>query len=150
MGTGARMATKGKNESHCNKPYTTEQTHYIRYHLMDLGLSWKEIKVIFEAKFPDEDFERTEQGVQGKYYRSNLELPCVDHTTDTYIGLSNGHVKPKSVKSREQKGERYAYTLLYLYPEAAVTYDWLPGTVKAKVTARGMDISRGSGSLRCR
>lgn len=141
------MATKRKNESHCNKPYTTEQAHYIRYHLMDLGLPWKEVQAIYEEKFPDDDFERSEQGIQGKYYRSNQELPCVDHTSDTYIGLSNGHVKSKCVKSREQSGERHAYTLLYLYPEAAVTYDWLPGSVKAKVMARGMDILYGGVSL---
>lgn len=122
-GDGGR---KQKNLSHCNKPYPWEQTCWIRYQFEDLKKAWPIVEELFDQKFPDPDFDRTRQGLQGSFYRQNKMLPHLDEVTERYIGLSNGHVALEVVKKREQKKRREGFfTFVNLYPEWAVIYPWV-------------------------
>ncbi|KAK8126739.1 uncharacterized protein PG998_002498 [Apiospora kogelbergensis] len=132
-GDGGR---KQKNLSHCNKPYPWEQTCWIRYQFEDLKKAWPIVEELFDQKFPDPDFDRTRQGLQGSFYRQNKMLPHLDEVTERYIGLSNGHVALEVVKKREQKKRREGFfTFVNLYPEWAVIYPLGVGRTQTRSTA---------------
>ncbi|KAK8083646.1 hypothetical protein PG996_002427 [Apiospora saccharicola] len=117
---------KSKNQGHCNKPYPWEQTCWIRYQFEDLRKPWTVVEELFDMTFPDPDFERTRQGLQGSFYRQNKMLPHLDQETERYIGMPNGHVALEVVKKREQKNRREGFfNFVNLYPEWAVVYPWV-------------------------
>ncbi|KAK8035994.1 hypothetical protein PG991_002067 [Apiospora marii] len=123
---GSCGGRKSKNQGHCNKPYPWEQTCWIRYQFEDLRKPWNVIEELFDITFPDPDFDRTRQGLQGSFYRQNKMLPHLDQETERYIGMPNGHVALEVVKKREQKHRREGFfNFVNLYPEWAVVYPWV-------------------------
>ncbi|KAK6841420.1 hypothetical protein PG987_002280 [Apiospora arundinis] len=121
-----RGGRRQKNQGHCNKPYPWEQTCWIRYQVEDLKKPWTLVEELFDAKFPDPDFERTRQGLQGSFYRQNKMLPHLDEETERYVGMPNGHIELEVVKKRHQKNRREGFfNFVNLYPEWAVVYTWV-------------------------
>ncbi|KAF4962837.1 hypothetical protein FSARC_9120 [Fusarium sarcochroum] len=53
-----------------DRRYTTEETDWILDAVRVRKLTWKQIKEEFSVRFPN-DLKRTEQGLQGLYYRKN-------------------------------------------------------------------------------
>ncbi|KAH8673601.1 hypothetical protein BX600DRAFT_508846 [Xylariales sp. PMI_506] len=120
---------KRKNLSHCNKRYTREQKDYIRYHMVDIKdekISWNVLQTMFDSYYPDVDFERFVQGLQGCYYRQNKDqLPEVARETNRLVYMPNGHVKiALNAKCRDQKDKK-RYGMVNLFPERALNYPWV-------------------------
>jgi len=114
------------SRSHCNKPYTWEQTCWVRYYFEDLKKRWPEIEDLFSSTFKDLEIKRTKQGLQSTFYRQNKMLPSLDEETERYIGMPNGHIAFKGAKKKDQKNYREGFfTFVNLYPEWAVVYPWV-------------------------
>ncbi|KAI0128829.1 hypothetical protein BJ170DRAFT_682618 [Xylariales sp. AK1849] len=122
---GGAIRKKRKNLSHCNKRYTKEQKDFIRYLIVDEKISWNELKKRFENQYPDFDFDREVQGLQGVYYRqNNKELPEVDCESNRLVYMANGHQKLDSAKCRDQQDKKL-YGIVNLFPGATLTYPWV-------------------------
>ncbi|KAI1854567.1 hypothetical protein JX265_007562 [Neoarthrinium moseri] len=115
---------KPKDTPHCNKRYTREQMDFIRYLKVDVILTWNEIAHQVQQYFPDSEFERGTQGVQGVYYRQNKNLPVVDLETNALKYLPNGHIDRWEKKCRDQPDKK-VYGLINIWPEVALTYPWV-------------------------
>ncbi|KAI0389916.1 hypothetical protein F5Y17DRAFT_469316 [Xylariaceae sp. FL0594] len=128
-----KRRAKAKDHPHCNIKYAVEELDYIRYQRMDVGQEWDAVEAKFHEKFPMVVFpeERQKQGLQGVIYRQNAILPRI--VDGRLIFMENGHVEPVCVKTREQE-EKHLYTLVNLFPERAMHYDWV--TPKERQRAR--------------
>ncbi|KAK8140344.1 hypothetical protein PG984_000410 [Apiospora sp. TS-2023a] len=115
-----------KRESYSSYPSEFGRYHVLRHVFEDLRKPWTVVEELFDMTFPDPDFERTRQGLQGSFYRQNKMLPHLDQETERYIGMPNGHVALEVVKKREQKHRREGFfNFVNLYPEWAVVYPWV-------------------------
>ncbi|KAI2626581.1 hypothetical protein GGR54DRAFT_629003 [Hypoxylon sp. NC1633] len=125
---------KVKKEPHINIKYRLEETDFIRFNKYELKKSWKENERLFKERFPmaEANISRKTQGIQGVHYRDNLHLPCLAEGGEDLEYLPEGHVKAVAVKVREQSENKKLYGLIYLYPERALTYDWVPAVYKQK------------------
>ncbi|KAL7627033.1 hypothetical protein AAE478_003809 [Parahypoxylon ruwenzoriense] len=119
-------------ETHCNIKYSLEERDYIRFNKVELKLSWEENKSLFGEKFPmaNSAMQREKQGIQGVHYRDNGHMPHLVDKGRALLFLDNGHVKAWSVKVREQGEDKPYFGLIYLYPERAILYDWVPAKAK--------------------
>ncbi|KAI1321847.1 hypothetical protein F5Y16DRAFT_416717 [Xylariaceae sp. FL0255] len=128
---------KGRERPHNNIKYTTEEVDFIRFWRHDMGLHWPQVLEIFHQKFPmeDRDYDRRVTGLQGVLYRHNNVLPKVRSDRNELIMQENGHVDWVIVKCREQYSQRQFYSLIYLYPERAMTYPWLSAQYRQKAAA---------------
>jgi len=133
-----KRRAKSKNHPHCNIKYAVEELDYIRYQRIDIGQEWDAVEAKFHEKFPMIVFpeERQKQGLQGVYYRQNSVLPRI--VDGQLVFMDNGHVEPVCVKTREQSEEKQLYTLVNLFPERAMYYDW----VSPKDRQRAREISK--------
>jgi hypothetical protein len=125
---------------HCNKRYTVEQMHFIRYLKVDCSKSWSVIAREVAKYFPEEGISREVQGVQGVYYRQNKFAPEVDLQTNTITYLPNGHMKGVTKGCRNQKDKKQ-YGLINLWPEMALKYDWVLDKHKEQAKKLGMPYS---------
>ncbi|KAI1078450.1 hypothetical protein F5B20DRAFT_582368 [Whalleya microplaca] len=118
---------RAKQDTHCNIKYRIEEIDYIRFHKVDLKHVWDLIECDFRKMFPmDNKFERHTQGIQGAFYRDNLHMPDVANGGRTLLFTANGHVQACTRKVREQGEDKHYFGLVYLYPERAMNYDWVP------------------------
>ncbi|KAI5855573.1 hypothetical protein GGS23DRAFT_439322 [Durotheca rogersii] len=118
---------RSKDIPHCNVKYALEEKDYIRFNKVDLKLAWREVRRRFRGKFP---MDRRIQGIQGIHYRDNDHMPHIVDKGRTLVFLPNGHIKAISVKVRDQGDDKPYFGLIYLYPERAVEYDWVPAKDK--------------------
>lgn len=130
---------KKSNQGHNNKRYTVEQMDYIRYLKHDIGIDWKAVEIKFGEAFPWEEKARPTQGVQGVYYRQNDFVPALDLATNAIIYLPNGHMKGIKKKVREQtkEADKTIYGLVNLWPEVALTYEWVRDEDRKKAAKMG-------------
>lgn len=122
-----RRRAQSSETTHCNIKYTAEELDYIRYQRVDLGHQWSLVQAKFRVMFPMVVFPepRKTQGLQGVNYRQNKTLP---HIIDgQLVFMENGHVAPICVQTRHQ-ADKHLYTLVYLFPERAMTYPWVSTT----------------------
>lgn len=131
---GGIRKNKRKNLAHCNKRYTKEQRDYIRYHHVDTKKHWSEIKKMFYAMFPDDEWVREVQGIQGVYYRDNKEIPNLDVNTNKIIYEKNGHCLSIEQKVREQAEHKKKWGLVNLFPEFALEYTWVSPEDRQRAT----------------
>lgn len=114
-----------KKVPHINVKYTTEELDFIRYHRVDRGLKWNDVKLLFKKQFSKPGLERSRQGIQGGYYRENNgQVPVTTHEGNVLSFLPNGHVRPSRTKVREQMDKKL-YGLAVLFPERAMNYPWI-------------------------
>lgn len=111
-----------------NRKYTAEQVDFICYFHVDKKLNWNEVKEAYGRQFPSEG-SRTESGLQGSYYRCNLQVPVTDHNND--LIFRDGVLQVKTLKVREQGGTRVG--LLDRYPNRALEYPWVHDEDKRRV-----------------
>jgi hypothetical protein len=128
---------KRRNLTHCNKRYTKEQNDYIRYHIVDLKYNWKEVQAKFDKRYPDPNFEREVQGLQGAMYRQNKELPKLDAATNSIVYLANGHMAKQEMQVRQQENKKH-YGLINLFTEDALIYSWVREEDRQKAAEIGM------------
>jgi hypothetical protein len=133
-----KRRAKPKDHPHCNIKYRIQELDYIRYQRIDIGQEWDAVEAKFHEKFPMIVFpeERQKQGLQGVYYRQNGLLPRL--VDGQLLFMDNGHVEAICVKTREQSEEKHLYTLVNLFPERAMYYDW----VSPKDRQRAREISK--------
>ncbi|GAP88515.1 hypothetical protein SAMD00023353_1701270 [Rosellinia necatrix] len=127
-----------QKNTHCNVKYKLEELDYIRY-LYYNGTRWGQIETQFQNKFPESNgksLPRGTQGLQGVHYRQNNLLPCI--VDDRLVFMNNGHVRAVSVKTREQGDDKSLYTLVNLYPDRAMNYEW----VKKEDRQRAYDLNQ--------
>ncbi|KAK5632031.1 hypothetical protein RRF57_007745 [Xylaria bambusicola] len=123
---------QGDKEPHCNLKYLFEERDYTRYLRVDLGQAWGPLTQQFAQMFPQSKSvsksgsksPRTEGGLQGAYYRDHKVLPLIIDGQLQF--MENGHVRPTKVLTRDQSEMKHLYSLVYLYPERAMNYPWLP------------------------
>ncbi|KAK1751720.1 hypothetical protein QBC47DRAFT_74595 [Echria macrotheca] len=65
-------ASKGKR---CNVSYTFEQSMFIVYHTVDLGLDWNEVNKRYDMWFLNNNPARSKGALTCEYYRTNLRIP---------------------------------------------------------------------------
>ncbi|KAI1180098.1 hypothetical protein F4777DRAFT_360783 [Nemania sp. FL0916] len=118
------------NKTHCNIKYNVEELDYIRYQRVDLGLKWTPIEINFNTMFPLSTFPRLAQGLQGVNYRQNKALPNIKN--GQLVFMVNGHVEPTCVQTRHQSDTKHMYSLIWLYPERAMNYVWIPSTERER------------------
>ncbi|KAI1816212.1 hypothetical protein GGS20DRAFT_583736 [Poronia punctata] len=120
-----KRRAKPKDHPHCNIKYMVEELDYIRYQRVDFAQEWDIVETKFHEKFPMVVFpeERQKQGLQGVIYRQNNVLPRL--IDGRLVFMENGHVEPVCIKTREQTEERHLYTLVNLFPERAMLYEWV-------------------------
>ncbi|KAI1110282.1 hypothetical protein F5Y14DRAFT_369002 [Nemania sp. NC0429] len=121
-----KRRTRSLETTHCNIKYHVEELDYIRYHRVDLGLKWSLVESKFRDMFPTTRLSVTRKagGLQGVNYRQNKFLPHINEAGEL-IFMRNGHVQPVCIKTRDQTDKKQLYTLVYLYPERALTYPWV-------------------------
>lgn len=134
-----RDGAVSKKEGHNNIKYRLEETDYIRFNKYEMKLSWEENRQRFREMFPmaDAKMDREKQGIQGVLYRENLFLPLIVDRGRRLQFHPNGHVKAVTVKIRDQGENKPYYSLVYLYPERALMYDWVPAKEKAMAAQLG-------------
>ncbi|KAK0711120.1 hypothetical protein B0H67DRAFT_275248 [Lasiosphaeris hirsuta] len=69
-----------------NTPYTENQEFFIRYHAVDLGLSWNDVQIEFVQWYP-EGPQRSITGLNCGYYRANKKIPVL--TADGLLVLAD-------------------------------------------------------------
>ncbi|ORY70130.1 uncharacterized protein BCR38DRAFT_100406 [Pseudomassariella vexata] len=116
-----------RKQPHCNKKYTMTELHFVRYHIMDLKMSWDHVTDIFEIEFPDPDHKRERQGLQGSYYRANKIIRKLDLHTNQLCFREDGHIAVENMPVRTQTNfeNKHYWTLVNLWPECAVKYPWV-------------------------
>ncbi|KAH8890751.1 hypothetical protein GQ53DRAFT_156177 [Thozetella sp. PMI_491] len=147
-----RAPPRSRGKPHNNIPYTEEQNHWVIYHKVDLGLSWREVEDRFNLLFPlPPPYDRTDGGLQSTFYRWNDRMPLMtddwllvldDRSRETYAGVGFRTHKVKvraSGKSGEASGN---VTLIARYAEQIVDrgYSWIRPADMA--TAREVAIRR--------
>ncbi|KAI1752398.1 hypothetical protein F4782DRAFT_530652 [Xylaria castorea] len=135
-----RRRVKSAKPTHCNIKYLVEELDYIRYQRVDYGQKWALVQSSFIAMFPTTVFPllRETQGLQGACYRQNKFLPRIHH--DQLVFMENGHVEAVCVKTREQTEKKHLYTLIYLFPDRAMSYPWVSSLDRQR--ARELDERR--------
>ncbi|KAI0527807.1 hypothetical protein F5B22DRAFT_640786 [Xylaria bambusicola] len=118
---------QGEKEPHCNLKYFFEERDYARYLRVDLGQAWKPLAEQFAQMFPK---PRSPGGLQGAYYREHKILPLIIGGQLQF--MENGHVVPTKVLTRDQSEMKHLYSLVYLYPERAMNYSWLPAAERER------------------
>ncbi|KAK4456252.1 hypothetical protein QBC34DRAFT_13656 [Podospora aff. communis PSN243] len=131
-----RSKEQGKRN---NKEYEFVENLFIIYHIVDRGLHWKEVEVLFSKRFPD----RTRGGVQCQYYRLNERIPKLDSEGLLDFGpFTKEELEDKEVVSQRpyplESGVRYRIhhvkcregmevRLAERYPEEVVYggHDWI-------------------------
>ncbi|KAI1772384.1 hypothetical protein F4818DRAFT_170934 [Hypoxylon cercidicola] len=123
---------KPKNKVHCNIKYSLEETDYIRFNKYELKLCWEENRRLFREKFPmaDAEMNRGTEGIQSVHYRDNANVPHLVDGGRRLVFLPNGHVEGVDAKVRGQGENKPYFGLVYLYPERAMLYDWVPPKIK--------------------
>lgn len=130
-----------------NKKYEEEQCHFIMYHQNDLDHDWPEIKVIYNAHWPEDP--KSIDGLNANYYRILL-IPRLTPEGDfiwqlernedndpiikdgKYVLVTPPRLVMKKVKKRPYKqgypdGKRWAdyMNFISLCPRKALEYDWV-------------------------
>lgn len=116
-----RPASYPAGHTRNNRKYTAEQVDFICYFHVDQKLNWNEVTRKYKEQFRSEE-SRTPSGLQGSYYRGNLQLPVTDHNNDL-VFLEDGTLQVKTVKVRDQAGNKIG--LLDRYPNRAIEYPWV-------------------------
>ncbi|OTB08381.1 hypothetical protein M426DRAFT_183036 [Hypoxylon sp. CI-4A] len=137
--TPPKQGRAKSNKAHNNIKYSIEETDFIRFNKYEMKLSWDEGRAAFRKRFPmsHPDWDRDTQGIQGNNYRDNLHMPFLLDRGRRLVFLKNGHVKATGVKVRDQGEDKPYYGLTYLYPERALTYDWVPDDIKQMAAELG-------------
>ncbi|KAI0010119.1 hypothetical protein F4779DRAFT_322745 [Xylariaceae sp. FL0662B] len=126
-----KCRARANDDTHCNIKYTTEETDYIRFFKVDLKHAWVPLKRSFNKRFPMASGRRRErQGIQGAWYRDNSHMPDLVNGGRTLLFNPNGHVKVISRKVRDPSVDKLYFSLIYLYPERAMNYDWVPAEAR--------------------
>lgn len=112
-----------------NRKYTPEQVDFICYHHVDKKKNWAEVREAYRRYFPSEA-NRTASGLQGSYYRLNLQVPVTDHNGNLIFN-DDGSLQVKTAKVRDQAGNRIG--LLNRYPNRAIEYDWVDEQDKRRI-----------------
>lgn len=130
------MATAGKE-------YTVEQLDFIRYMKVDQKRTWREVAALHNERWPPiissssssspanvtssaaSAALRTEQGVNGVFYRKNARVPALDDATGLPILDEEGNIVYTAEKVRSQMALGRLRGLLNTWPERAVGYEWV-------------------------
>lgn len=110
---------------HSNKPYTTEQVHFMRYMKVDCDHNWKDAMELFRARWPEIYIDST-QCLSSRNYRDNT-VPLLD-ANDEPMFTSSGKPRMRSAKCRDRNLEEqkcFPASLVDKHPEAALKYDWV-------------------------
>lgn len=116
-----------------NRKYTAEQVDFINYLHVDKKLNWSEVVPAYVRQFPEEG-SRTTSGLQGSYYRGNLQVPVTDQYGDLVFS-EDGTLQVRQCKVRDQHGNKIG--LLDRYPYRAVNYRWLDPEDRRRIWGRG-------------
>lgn len=116
-----RPASYPAGHTRNNRKYTAEQVDFICYFHVDQKLNWNDVTQRYKAQFRSEE-SRTPSGLQGSYYRGNLQLPVTDNNNDLMFH-EDGSLQVKTVKVRDQAGNKIG--LLDRYPNRAIEYPWV-------------------------
>lgn len=105
---------------------------------VDKGLSWKELEHVYARQFPL-DCPRSQQGLNGVYYRCNYNMPALDVATGMpALDPATADVVMTALKVREQgKDGGVRRGLLNTWPERAVRYHWVGDADRERAAETG-------------
>lgn len=128
-----KRPTYAAGQTRNNRKYMSEQIDFICYHHVDKKKSWTEVRKAYRLYFRSES-NRTVSGLQGSYYRRNLQVPVTDHDNNLLFN-DDGSLRVKTFKVRDQAGNRIG--LLNRYPDRAIEYDWVDEQDKLRILPIG-------------
>jgi hypothetical protein len=116
---------------HDNAKYTKEQHDFIRYQWTDVLLSWETIARLFTSRFFEGQEARSSSDVESIFYRQRHKLPAIDNS-DKIVFKANGHMETCSSETGLT-----TESLLDLFPEDAITYEWLEPRHRSQAATLG-------------
>ncbi|KAG4435169.1 hypothetical protein IFR05_009338 [Cadophora sp. M221] len=116
---------------HSNKPYTQEQTHWLRYHAEDCGLNYARMYNLWILHFPN-DHRVPGQAFSSRLYRDNISAMIGED--GNLIRDSDG--KPIIIvinirKRQQSKFKHFPFKFWEKNPEWALYWDWVMPEHKA-------------------
>jgi len=100
-----RERAKPKNNNglaHCNEKYTSEENRFLIYFRVDHPLSWQQLEVEYNKRFPESTRPyRTDGGLQSQFYRLNTVCPEMTEDKLLVFGPTAEHKQDESTKFNE-------------------------------------------------